>query len=141
MSNLLMMQSSSGSDEAPANPRGAERLTVLLVEDDPDVRETTATLIAELGHEVVVAASAEEAALILKLVRPDVLMTDITLPGISGEVLAAEARAGHSSIAIVFVTGRADIHVPKVAGFGPLVLRKPFAIEELESVLATLAAR
>ena len=119
---------------------GGGTLTIVLVEDDALVRESTAELIADLGHAVVVAESAEAAVLLLKAQHADVLMTDINLPGMSGEVLAAEARALHPSIGIVFVTGRADIRASKIPGFGPAVLHKPFELSELESVLHAIHA-
>jgi DNA-binding response OmpR family regulator len=145
----MLIQADTPASAPPQDPEGPRpgeivgthrSLAILLVEDDELVRAFTADLIAELGHAVLLAASAEEAVGVLKSRSFDVLITDINLPGMSGEVLAAEARAVHPSIGIVFVTGRADIRTPVMPGFGPVVLHKPFEVSTLESVLRNLSA-
>ena len=83
---------------------------ILLVEDDEPIRSTTAELMRDLGHSVLEAASAEQAADILRGTEVDVLVTDVGLPGVSGEVFAAEARLLRPSIRIVFATGLG--HIP-----------------------------
>ena len=111
--------------------------TILLVEDDEILRENTAELLRELGHLVVEAASAEAAMLLLNEgQRADILLTDIGLPGESGEVFAAEARALRPGLRIVFVTGRGSVPDASGEGFSPLLLRKPFSMEELSAALA-----
>jgi DNA-binding NtrC family response regulator len=110
--------------------------TILLVEDDELVRITTAELMRDLGYVVVESESAESAMLALTQNRIDVLVTDIGLPGESGEVFAAEARAVRPGIRIVFVTG--GHVVPDMSGdaSAPGLLRKPFDRETLAAALA-----
>lgn len=128
----------SGSDEFPADGGAAERRaapSILLVEDDELVRHSTVAMIEALGHVVVAAGDAEAALVLLQMRRFDILMTDINLPGMSGEVLAAEARAIDPELRLVFVTGRGDIRDPNARALDPWVLRKPYDLAALERVL------
>ena len=109
--------------------------SILFVEDEPDSRALTALAIEKLGYRVVQAASAEEAMNFLRTDRFDVLLTDVTLPGAHGDVLAAEARMLDPTIRLIFATGRRDIPDTTTPGLDPAVLRKPFDIEALEKVL------
>ena len=79
--------------EAPAAPQRTGPLRLLLVEDQPEVRETSRQLLELLGCEVQDVASAEAAEAALQRARFDVLLTDITLPGRSGLELARAAGA------------------------------------------------
>lgn len=109
---------------------------VLLVEDDELVREATAELIRELGHQVVEADSAESARTCLHRTDFDVLVVDVGLPGLQGDVFAAEARAIRGGLRIVFATGRADFPTVIDGARNPLLLRKPFDLEALAAALA-----
>ena len=116
------------------------RLTILLVEDDETLRDSTAEAIAGFGHVVHRAADASQARVLLEAHVIDVLMADINLPDTSGEVLAAEARALYPQIQIVFVTGRSDIRDPRTKGLDPYMLRKPYDLAAIEALLRSLAS-
>ncbi|GAB7127674.1 PAS domain-containing protein [Silvimonas sp. JCM 19000] len=121
-----------------APPVGAEplstpskRLKVLLVEDQPQIRQNTAELIEALGHQVIQAADGEQALSLLDATRPDVLITDLGLPGMSGEDLAAAARQRRPELALVVASGREmDTPLQDVS-----LLRKPYDLPALERVL------
>ena len=128
-------------DPGSAIPRGAPHvggLAILLVEDDKPLLGSTADAIDALGHLVYRAVDAKQARAFLEANVVDVLMTDINLPDLSGEVLAAEARALHPQIKVVFVTGRSDIRDPKTSGLDPHVLRKPYDLAAIEALLDAL---
>ena len=114
---------------AAADP-GA-RLRIVLVEDEDDIREATGALLRHLGHEVAEAPDAEQA---IKLIAggSDVLITDVMLPGMSGDMLAAQARAMAPAIRIVFATGTGEVSNWPDA----VVLRKPYNLASLTEVLA-----
>ncbi|WP_141830165.1 PAS domain-containing protein [Herbaspirillum sp. SJZ107] len=124
---------------APVPPPGAaantERLRIVLVEDEDDIREATAALLRHLGHEVAEAADAER-ALALISGSSDLLITDVMLPGMSGDLLAAQARALAPAIRIVFATGTGEVNNWPDA----VVLRKPYNLQSLMEVLAPAAA-
>jgi DNA-binding response OmpR family regulator len=109
---------------------------ILLVEDDEWVRGTTAELIRELGHQVVEADSAESAMLLLRQTPFDVLVVDIGLPGVSGEVFAAQARSVHTAVRIIFATGGDTVRDIRDGASSPLLLRKPYDIDALAKALA-----
>jgi DNA-binding response OmpR family regulator len=115
-------------------------LTVLLVEDDDMVRSSTSTLLRELGHRVLEAPSAEVAFSMLRDASIDVLMTDLGLPGLSGEVFAAEACAILPHLRIIFATGSDRVLAIGGGGATPVMLRKPYDCEEIAAALLATRA-
>ncbi len=120
---------------------GADKLNILLVEDDDEVRSCTAEMIHDLGHAVVEARSAEEAmTLLLQGTPADVLVADVGLPGMSGDLFAAEARSIRPTISVVFATGSDRIGEGERDSADPVLLRKPYDIVDLEAALAATRA-
>ncbi|MBC7954290.1 MAG: response regulator [Cytophagales bacterium] len=111
-------------DAAPVTTRSTQELAVLLVEDDELVRHSTTEMLLALGHTVTQASNAEQAMALLAQAEVDVLVTDIGLPDVSGEVFAAEARLLQPTLRIVFATGNEHIHAG--GDDGPVLLRKPY---------------
>ncbi|OBV38746.1 PAS domain S-box-containing protein [Janthinobacterium psychrotolerans] len=110
---------------------------ILLVEDNADAREMTMEMLNMLGHTVHGAASAEEAVPLLALPGLEILLTDISLPAMSGLELARLARAGSPPLAVILASGHG--WAASVAhGSGARFLQKPFGLEELAGVLARL---
>jgi len=91
------------TEHAPG--RGTE--TVLLVEDEPAVREMTQTALEGYGYKVVSARSGEDAlqTVSAKQTRIDLLLTDVVMPGMSGPELADRVRRDYPSIAVIFMSG------------------------------------
>ena len=90
----------------PARRDGRDRgLRVLLVEDDALIRLTTAEMLASLGHTVVEAGDAEEALSVIDGQPVDALVTDITLPGLSGDQLACTMRRRCPGLPVVLASG------------------------------------
>ena len=115
--------------DSPELPRGTE--TILLVEDDPALREMAATLLRRLGYTVLAAANGIE-ALSLKQQRDtghvDLLFTDVVMPHMSGKELADRVQALHPHTRILFTsayTENAIIH-QGVLNKGVALLQKPF---------------
>jgi PAS domain S-box-containing protein len=122
--------------EAPseANVTSA-KLRILLVEDDALIRMSNADMLQELGYDVIEAASAEEALRHLRGQQIDVVVTDLGLPGMSGEEFCRVLRAQWPEIGIVFATGRAESPMLDDMSRTALLL-KPFGVEELKTALA-----
>jgi DNA-binding NtrC family response regulator len=80
---------------------------VLLVEDDEDVRNSTADLLTTFGFEVIATCEAQEALSILgRDATIDVLLSDIAMPGgMNGAELSAEARRTHPHLKVLLVSG------------------------------------
>jgi CheY-like chemotaxis protein len=124
----------SGAAHAPAG------LSILIVDDDATAREAVGELLMSFGYDVQQAGSAEEAMPMLAMNRPDVLLTDIVLPGQSGVDFAREALARHPDIRIVFASG-GDAPDPRETGFQCASLRKPFSAAQLHSLIAAMHGR
>ncbi|MDR6126814.1 signal transduction histidine kinase/GAF domain-containing protein/CheY-like chemotaxis protein [Sphingomonas sp. SORGH_AS802] len=118
------------------SPSGAGRGVALLVDDEELVRISTAHMLSGLGFEVVEAASGKEALGLLEGgVKPDILVTDHLMPGLTGAELARTARTMHPALPVLVVSGYAELE-----GIAPDLPRlcKPFRNAELAASLASL---
>ena len=117
---------------AAAPPAGGRR--ILLVEDNADARAMTGELLEMLGHQVQAVGSAEEALPLLGSPGLEILLTDISLPQMSGVELAALAAKEQPQLQVVFSTG----HAPANSGVQDPAARfliKPFTVEQLQQAL------
>lgn len=115
---------------------------VLVVDDDPDVRALLEVVLARMGHEVRAAATAEDALLRSAERRPDLLLLDLSLPGVDGdELLAWLDRGLGRPPALCLVSACPEEQLRRIAGrHGATYLRKPFVARELEqAVVRTLS--
>lgn len=113
----------------------ADELKILLVEPDMLLRSTAANALAELGHDVTVAAASEQAMEILSARRDfDVLIADYAMPGMSGLHLAATISRTHPRLRIILAGPRG--HLPANAQVFQQ-LHKPFGFAELTLALET----
>lgn len=112
--------------------QNSQALRVLLVEDDHEARRSTLQIIENLGHRPVAVTSAESAIERLKATSFDVLMTDIELPGMSGDLLGLRAQAMHPGLRVVFASG---LPAETTGVPGALWLPKPFGAGQVEAVL------
>jgi CheY-like chemotaxis protein len=119
---------------------------ILVVDDEPRMRDVAAGVLARAGYRVTEAESPERALEMLAgAAEPfDLLLTDIVMPRIDGRVLAQRARERRPGLAVLFMTGYADLP----PGGVPLeippegLLDKPFSARELSrKVRAALDAR
>jgi CheY-like chemotaxis protein len=110
-----------------------EPKVVLLVEDDPDVRELASLFLSELGFEVLEAGDGLAGlALIETIPAIDLLFTDIVMPGLDGVSLAERAKEIRPDLAVVYATGFAGrVRELKEARLEGPVLQKPFRQREL----------
>ncbi|MDG2532187.1 PAS domain S-box protein [Sphingomonas sp. HITSZ_GF] len=128
--------------EAPAHltseiaPQGSQDETILVCEDDENVRAYTVEVLRELGYRVIEAGDgpAALAALDAEPGRIDLLFTDVVLPrGMTGAVLAAEAQARRPDLKVLFTTGYARNAIVHHGRLDPGVqlLPKPFTYTDL----------
>ncbi|MCI0339925.1 MAG: response regulator [Planctomycetales bacterium] len=83
---------------------GERTLRVLVVDDEPDCRDVLGAALEAVGHEVRKASGALEALRLLGEGPADVVVTDLLMPGLRGESLAAILREDHPGVGIVVVT-------------------------------------
>lgn len=112
-------------------PKG---LRVLLVEDNPQVREFAEGLLADLGCDVVTADCAQAALDRLAEDGIDLVLSDVVMPGMSGVELAHTMQETHPRVPILLATGYSDEIVKHGSEFS--VLLKPFGAADLSKAMA-----
>jgi two-component system response regulator MprA len=119
-------------------------MTILVVDDEPAVRESLRRALELEGYEVELAADGEEA--VSRLERngqPDVVILDILMPGMDGLEVCRRIRAARNSVPVLMLTARAEVD-SRVAGLDAGAddyLPKPFALAELLARLRALLRR
>jgi CheY-like chemotaxis protein len=133
-------------EESPAPAAGGfHRLRVLVVDDHRDAAESLALCVETLGHEAFVAHDGFEALETALSTRPDVVLLDISLPGMSGDEVARALRASpqlrHATLVAVSGWGIAEdrASAPRVE-FDRRCM-KPIDLAMLEEVLIAAARR
>jgi PAS domain S-box-containing protein len=118
-------------DRASSRPR---RGRVLLVEDEPLVRRATQRQLERMGHHVIVAADGVEGLRLATTEELDLVLLDLSMPGLSGDAVLAELRGRRPELPVIVLSG----HVPdRVALDGAAaVLLKPVVHDALISTLA-----
>ncbi|GIE98425.1 response regulator [Paractinoplanes rishiriensis] len=118
---------------------------VLLVEDDPDLREMTGQMLEIRGFHVLAANDAVSAITTCRVFDSniDVLLTDLGLPGVSGGELARSASALRPQMEIVYISGiPQDIAIKKgIIKAGAPFIAKPFTTDVLAGTLRSVLAR
>jgi signal transduction histidine kinase len=110
--------------EANAVSRGSE--AILIVDDDPDVREIMSAVLSDLGYQVREASNGASALDMLQNYQPDLMVIDFGMPGSNGAEVAANARQTHASLRILFVSGYSDTTAIEKAVGKTTLLHKPF---------------
>ena len=100
-------------------------MRILVVEDDPLIREFVAEALREAGFDVVHAAHGEEALEWCRRRFADVLVTDVRLPGnVDGWQIAERCREHNPDLPVIYTTGFSPVAPRPVAG--SMLLQKPF---------------
>ena len=113
----------------------ADRL--LVVDDEPSMTEFLEILLAQEGYEVTTASSGEEGFKLYRRLEPDLILTDVKMPGMSGLDLIREIHALDSAIPIIAITAyaSADDAIRAVREGAYDYLSKPFQIEDLRIII------
>jgi CheY-like chemotaxis protein len=115
-----------------AQPGPTRHGRILLVEDDPPVRQSVASCLRSLGYSVVEAENGEQALDILgQDLHIELLLTDHLMPGISGLELVRAARRSCPDLATAVMTGHVAAAAIEREEDTPLVIMKPFTLTEL----------
>ncbi|MDB5840386.1 MAG: hybrid sensor histidine kinase/response regulator [Herminiimonas sp.] len=134
----LPLAEASDAAEFPHDSRNEDRsesnrAKVLVVEDDPAVRHFMVECLEILGYQVVQANHGQAGLEQLEADRPDLLIADFLMPGMTGAELVEKASRKFPDLPVIIATGYADMHaIDQVIGANT-VLRKPFQINELAS--------
>ncbi len=133
--------SAAAREREPLAATVHERATIMVVDDDPDVREVAVSSLESLGYHMLAAENGAAALDLLARGGPvDLLIVDMAMPGMNGVELIRRARERQGDLRAMLVTGHADI-----AAFAPaegdLVLQKPYRLERLAENVAEALRR
>ncbi len=117
----------AGYDRGAVNLAG---VTILLVDDDEDVREVTAAMLREAGYAVLEAGSGGAGLEALDRQPVDLLLVDFAMPGMNGSEVAREAQVRRPGLPVLFVTGYTDLDAIRLVG-EDRIIAKPFQFEQL----------
>lgn len=137
-----------GEDSRGSSLPNLEELKILVVDDDADARELFTTVLAELGAVVSTVESSDEALALVASFRPDVLISDISMPGVDGYRLIEKIRlqdeanglGNRQRLAAIALTAYAspeDCQKALEAGFD-MHLAKPVEVHQLTSAVSKL---
>jgi CheY-like chemotaxis protein len=128
------------AESGEAIPRGTE--TILLVDDEPLVRESTRRMLSSLGYTVISAKNSEEALAIAaeRLEAIDLVISDVIMPGMNGLELARELSRLRPAVKVLFVSGYTAGVLAERGVLKETVafLQKPIAMEALAPRLRAL---
>ena len=120
----------------------SERPTILVVEDEPHIRDVLAGLLGALGYRLLMAVSAEQALDVLNVVSPDLVLTDVHLGAMSGIELCARLKADPryelTPVVILTAVGDLEARVAGLAAGADDFFTKPVEFVELRTRLAAL---
>ncbi|HKH28159.1 MAG TPA: response regulator, partial [Sphingomicrobium sp.] len=145
---LWIPQAPESAEEKPSESRPEEAvvaapsrpLHILLVDDHPEVRTTTAAMLEELGHTVVEAANGQEALTALNngAASCDLLISDYAMPHISGTEFLRQARKICPDVPALIITGYAEADAVRDRPESVEILLKPFTPSALEKAVARI---
>ena len=117
------------------------RMLVLVVDDEPTMREILEIRLSSWGFDVLLAEDAESAGRLAEEERPDVVISDVVLPGISGIELLGQLKAGDPERPVILITahGTIDHAVEAMKRGADDFLTKPIDHDDLRSTLDAVA--
>jgi PAS domain S-box-containing protein len=126
--------------EAASSTHTSGGETILVVEDEENVRDMTAQALRRAGYQVLLAASGEEALemVVTKRWQFQLLITDIVMPGLRGTEVAQKLMAMIPGLRVLYMSGYTDnaMFHQKLLGAGAAFMQKPFTLNVLEEKVA-----
>jgi two-component system, OmpR family, response regulator len=116
---------------------------VLVVDDEPILRDAIAALLRFLGFEITTAGTGTEALRVARDLQFDLVVMDVLLPGIDGFEIVRRLRQDGHKVPVIFLTAR-DTLADKLTGLtigGDDYITKPFGLEELAARISTVLRR
>ena len=141
---LWIPQAPEAAKDEPSESRSEDVVTapsrplhILLVDDHPEVRTTTAAMLEELGHTVIEAANGQEALTALNngASSCDLLISDYAMPNISGTEFLRQARKICPDVPALIITGYAEADAVRDRPESVEILLKPFTPSALEKAV------
>ncbi|HBG45612.1 MAG TPA: Fis family transcriptional regulator [Deltaproteobacteria bacterium] len=109
------------------------KTTILVVDDEKDIREALQGVLKDEGHDVIAAGSAEEALKKLEARVPDAILLDIWLPGMDGTEALKEIKSRYPGVPVIMISGHANIETAvrttKLGAYD--FIEKPLSLEKV----------
>jgi GAF domain-containing protein/CheY-like chemotaxis protein len=120
-------------------PTSSESVRVLVIDDEPFVRDTLGEILRQQHHDVVVADDGVSGLARFRESAFDLVMTDLAMPGMSGWQVAQAVKAARPQVPVVLVTGwGVEVQADQLQTHGvDRVMTKPFRFEDVQEVLAS----
>jgi PAS domain S-box-containing protein len=128
-------EAAAGVDEPPVAAQVATPFSILVVDDDPDVRGFIVEALEEQGYVVREAADGSEGIAEIDRETPDLIVLDFIMPGLSGADVARHARERRPDQPILFVSGYSETEAVKRTAPDAPLLAKPFRAEALHKAV------
>jgi PAS domain S-box-containing protein len=139
---LVDLPTEAGAPARSIAPPAVIGRTVLVVEDEPQVRRMAARALAQAGHRVLEAADGRDAISLLARAGQgiDLVLTDVAMPGMSGRELAERLREARPDVRVIFMSGYADDEIVRRGLLDPEqpFIQKPFTPAVLVQRVAEL---
>ena len=122
----------------------SERKTILVVDDEPEIRKLVGAMVGSFGYNVLTADSGEHALTLYRHHGPiELLITDVVAPGMSGPMLADKLTELQPDLRVLFISGYDNTHMVQkyVVEKGHALLAKPFTVDALRTMMSGLLAR
>jgi len=128
------------AEHGAGKPDNARVKSILIVDDNADVREMSAAYLSSLGYDTIEAESGEAALDMLKSVQVDMVFSDVIMPGgMNGLQLIEEVRRTYPGVATLAATGYSENILEKPPSAKDLqILPKPFKLNDLAEMVAKL---
>jgi CheY-like chemotaxis protein len=113
-------------------------MNILLVDDDDLILASVPSLLEVLGHQVEsVDRGAKAIEALAGGLRPDIVILDVSMPGMGGVETLGRIRASHPDLPVLLATGNVDQELEAVCGRDPhtRVIPKPFTLSQIRTML------
>jgi len=119
------------------------KLKILVVDDDENIREVLSDLLLLEGHEILLAEDGEQALLIFEEILPDLVITDLGMPGISGWEVARRIKSIDPSKKVIVISGwGATLQKDQLEeNYVDQVLAKPFHLEQVKKIIVEVMSK
>lgn len=121
---------------------GQESKTVLVVDDEPEIRKLVGAMVSQFGYTVLTADSGEHALTLFRHHKHpiELLITDVIAPGMSGPMLADKLTALQPDLKVLYISGYDNTHVVQkyVVEKGHALLAKPFTVDALRQKMESM---
>ena len=140
---LMPSPLASGSGGAPIfRRRSTDNETLLIIDDSPTVLTFLRKMFSSSGYEPLIAANAERGLEMIHSNKPDLVVLDVIMPGMTGPELATQLLRERADVRVLLMSGYPGDELPLPQGDGPVfpLLAKPFGGDALEQRLRELLA-